>query len=134
MRLLHSVRNDGDIWVIARHEAIHSVLTPNDCLRKLTNIFIFATMIVLLLNPLEEVKIMSEVKRRKGESFEAFFRRTKRLTQRSGKLLQARKIRFFEKTPGKNVQHDQALKRVKKTNEYEYLRKIGKLPDIKNGR
>jgi ribosomal protein S21 len=71
---------------------------------------------------------MSEVKRKKNESFEAFFRRTKRLTQRSGKMLQAKKIRFFTKKPGKNVQHNSALKRVSKTAKIEYLKKIGKLP------
>jgi len=71
---------------------------------------------------------MSEVRRRKGESFEAFFRRTKRLTQRSGKLLQAKKNRFFARKPGKNVQHTSALARVEKTAKIEYLKKIGKLP------
>ncbi len=71
---------------------------------------------------------MSEVKRKKGESFEAFMRRTKRLWQRSGKILQAKKIRYYAKKPAKNVQRTQTVTRNAKQSKTAYLQKIGKMP------
>lgn len=72
---------------------------------------------------------MSEVKRKKGESFEGFMRRTKRQWQRSGKLLQAKKVQFYQPKKSKNVKRKQAVDRVKTTAKLNYLRKIGKLPE-----
>lgn len=71
---------------------------------------------------------MSEIKRNKNESFEAFFRRVKRQWMSSGKLLQARKIKFYDKKKSKNVQKAQAVSYSKRTSKENYLRKIGKLP------
>lgn len=71
---------------------------------------------------------MSELKRKKNESFEGFMRRVKQQWQRSGKLLQARKIQYFEPTKSKNVQRVQAIKYAHKVAKTEFLRKIGKLP------
>ncbi|OGH77889.1 MAG: hypothetical protein A3G08_00635 [Candidatus Magasanikbacteria bacterium RIFCSPLOWO2_12_FULL_47_9b] len=76
----------------------------------------------------QEVKPVSELKRRKGESFEAFMRRVKQGWQRSGKLLQVRKVQFFEPKKSKNVQRRNAIKRASLHAKMDYLRKIGKLP------
>lgn len=71
---------------------------------------------------------MSEIKRKRGESFESFMRRVKRQWQRSGKLLQAKKIKFYNPKKSKGVQHKQSVKRAKLLAKTNYLRKIGKLP------
>jgi len=74
------------------------------------------------------VNNMSEIKRKKGESFEAYIRRVKRRWMESGKLLQARKIQFFVPSKSKNLQKNQAVQRSQKVSKINYLRKIGKLP------
>jgi len=74
------------------------------------------------------VNNVSEVKRKKGESFEAFLRRTKRMWKSSGKILQARKVQFFTGKKSKNVQHTQTVSKLHKISKDNYLRKIGKLP------
>ena len=77
---------------------------------------------------------MSELKRKKNESFEAFIRRVKQQWQRSGKILQARKIQYFIPKQSKNVKHKLTVSKVKKVNKTDLLRKAGKLPveDYKN--
>ena len=72
---------------------------------------------------------MSEIKRKKGESFEAFMRRVKRQWQQSGKILQVRKVQFYAAKQSKNVQRKNALKRVRMTEKVDYLRKVGRLPE-----
>lgn len=72
---------------------------------------------------------MSEIKRKKGESFDAFMRRVKRRWQQSGKLLQARKVQFFVEKKSKNVQRNQRVKYIKRIKKEDYLRKIGRLRD-----
>lgn len=71
---------------------------------------------------------MSEVKRKKGESFEGFMRRVKRQWQRSGKMLQVKKIQFYNPPQSKNVKRKHAIKRAKMAEKILYLRKIGQLP------
>jgi len=71
---------------------------------------------------------VSELKRRKGESFEGFIRRVKRQWLRSGKLIQAKKIQFFSPKKSKNLQRKYAVKKSKLISKTNYLRKIGKLP------
>lgn len=71
---------------------------------------------------------MSEIKRKKGESFEGFMRRVKDQWKRSGKLLQARKIQFFQSQPSRNMRRGQAIAKSKKLSKITYLKKIGKLP------
>jgi len=71
---------------------------------------------------------VSEIKRKKGESFESFIRRVKRRWLESGKLLQARKVQFFEPAKSKNLKKKHAVERSKKISKTNYLRKIGKLP------
>lgn len=68
------------------------------------------------------------MKRKKNESFEGFMRRVKRQWQRSGKLLQAKKIKFRVDKKSKNVQRKQTVGRNKMIAKTNYLRKIGKLP------
>lgn len=72
---------------------------------------------------------MSELKRKKGESFEGFMRRVKQEWLRSGMLYQARKVQFFVPAKSKNVRRESAVMRVKKTSKLNYLRKIGKLAE-----
>lgn len=71
---------------------------------------------------------MSEVKRKKGESFEAFMRRTKKRWQQSGKLLQARKVQFYLPEKSKNLQKKKKVEYLQKVSKLNYLRKIGRLP------
>lgn len=71
---------------------------------------------------------MSELKRKKGESFEGFIRRVKRQWQRSGKLLQAKKVKFYSPKKSKNLQRKDTVRKSKLISKMNYLRKIGKLP------
>lgn len=75
------------------------------------------------------MNIVSEIKRKKGESFEAFIRRVKRRWQQSGKLLQARKVKFQQPKTSKNMQKNQTVKKLQKFSKLTYLRKIGRLPE-----
>jgi len=70
---------------------------------------------------------MTEVKRRKSETFESLLRRFNKRIIQSGKILQAKKIRFLEKQPNKNLSKKLALRRKQIREQKEYLRKIGKL-------
>ena len=72
---------------------------------------------------------MSEVKRKKNESFEAFMRRVKQQWQRSGTILQARKIQYFTAKQSKNVVRKLTVSKVKKNIKTDLLRKTGKLPE-----
>ncbi|EKE07113.1 MAG: hypothetical protein ACD_18C00182G0001 [uncultured bacterium] len=72
---------------------------------------------------------MSELKRKKNESFEAFIRRVKQQWQRSGKILQARKIQYFTPKQSKNVKRKLTVKKVKNITKTDLLRKTGKLPE-----
>ena len=74
---------------------------------------------------------MSEIKRKKNESFEAFLRRVKKTWQRSGKILQAKKIQFFKKTPNKTARRRKALHCMTVSQKIEYLKKTGQMPDDK---
>ena len=74
---------------------------------------------------------MPEVKRKKNESFEAFLRRVKKRWQQSGKILQAKKIKFFKKNPNKTTRKKKALHCMSVTQKIEYLKKTGQLPDDK---
>lgn len=75
---------------------------------------------------------MSEIKRRKIESFEAFMRRVKKAWQQSGKVLQVRKIQFYAPGKSRNMRRKSALHRLAMAEKIDYLRKIGRLPDEMN--
>jgi ribosomal protein S21 len=72
---------------------------------------------------------MSEIKRKKSESFESFLRRVKKRWQQSGKILQVKKIQFFDSVPNKNARRRSALHRLAIKKKMDYLKKIGKLPE-----
>jgi ribosomal protein S21 len=71
---------------------------------------------------------VSELKRKKNEAFESFMRRVKQQWQKSGKILQVRKIQYFAPNKSKNEQKKQAVNHSKMVSKKEYLQKIGKLP------
>lgn len=71
---------------------------------------------------------MSEVRRRKNESFESLFRRAKKQWQASGKLIQAKKIQFFEEIKSKNFRNKKTVNRLQTQQKTAYLQKIGRLP------
>jgi ribosomal protein S21 len=70
---------------------------------------------------------MTEIKRKKGETFESLLRRFNKRMIQSGKILQAKKVRFLEKQPNKNLAKKLALRKIKIKAQKEYLKKIGKL-------
>jgi ribosomal protein S21 len=71
-----------------------------------------------------------EVKRKDGESFESLIRRFTKKTIQSGKILQAKKVRFFNKGKTKRELKDSALRRIKIGSHLDYLKKIGKLDEF----
>lgn len=77
---------------------------------------------------------MSEIKRRKTESFESFMRRVKKRWQQSGKILQVKKIQFFAGSKSKSVRKKSALHRLAVAQKMNYLKKIGRLPEEKTRR
>ena len=72
---------------------------------------------------------MSEVRRRKGESFESLLRRFTRRIQQSGRLLQAKKIRFYHAPKSKMEIRESALHRIKTKQKRDYLIKTGALKE-----
>ena len=70
---------------------------------------------------------MSEVKRKKGESFESLLRRFNRRLIQSGKILQAKKVRFNKKGLNKTKRRASALRRIEIQDQREYMIKTGKL-------
>ncbi len=72
---------------------------------------------------------MAEAKRKKGETFESFLRRFNKKLQQSGKLIQSRKIRFYERPKSKTRLREAALRRKGIQAKREYLKKIGKLKE-----
>lgn len=72
---------------------------------------------------------MSEVRRRRGESFESLLRRFSRRMQLSGKALQARKIRFHKSPLSKTKARASALHRARVRDTREYMLKTGKITE-----
>jgi ribosomal protein S21 len=68
-----------------------------------------------------------EIKRKKGETFEAMFRRFTRRIQDSGKVLTLRAERYHAKKPNRNRRRDSAVRRIEMGAKREYLLKTGKL-------
>lgn len=72
---------------------------------------------------------MVEVKSKNHESFEKLLRRfTKKIIQ-SGKLLQARKVRFKYRPKSKRQYRSAAAYRMKVQDQREYLKKLGKIDE-----
>ena len=72
---------------------------------------------------------MIEVRKKKGESFESMVRRFNKRVQQSGRIYEAREIRFFASPKSKNKLRQDALRRANIRDTKEYERKIGKLKD-----
>lgn len=68
---------------------------------------------------------MAEVKRKKGESFESLLRRFSRKVQESGRILQAKKIRYFASPKSKSAVREAALRRVYLRGRKDYLIRAG---------
>ncbi len=72
------------------------------------------------------VTTLAEVKRKKGESFESLLRRFSRRMQESGRMLQAKKIRFHNKPKGKLAMRTSALHKQAIRTKNQYLLRSGK--------
>jgi len=72
---------------------------------------------------------MTEVKRKKGESFESLLRRFNNRVQMSGRLLQAKKIRFLPDVENKTKKKSAALKRESIKEKIGYLLRTGKITE-----
>ena len=72
---------------------------------------------------------MSDVKRKRGETFEALLRRFNRRMLLSGKVLQTRKIRFFNSPETREDRRKRVLRSKGIKEKYEYLKKTGRLPE-----
>jgi len=72
---------------------------------------------------------VAEVKKKKGESFEALVRRFNRRVQQSGKILQARKIRFRQEDKSLTRKRESALRREEIKEKRDFMIKTGKIKD-----
>ncbi|MBT7552933.1 30S ribosomal protein S21 [bacterium] len=77
---------------------------------------------------------MLEVKKKDRESFESLIRRFTKKTIQSGRILQAKKVRFHNRNQSKRVAKEGALRRIEMTGKIEYLKRVGKLDDFFNRR
>lgn len=77
---------------------------------------------------------MLEVKRKKGETFESLLRRFQGRIKESGKMLQAKKIRFYSSAKNKNLRRKSALEKLRRTQLRDYLKKIGRLKEEKTNK
>ena len=76
-----------------------------------------------------------DVKRKKGERFDSLLRRFNRRVIDSGKLLQARKIRYKKRNENQRILKETALRRLKMSEKREYMIKAGLLKeDTRHGR
>lgn len=71
---------------------------------------------------------MSQIERKKNESFDAFMRRVKREWRNQGKILEVRKKQYFTPTKSKNVQKSATVRKVQTQKKLAYLKKTGKIP------
>ena len=73
---------------------------------------------------------MLEVKRKDNESFEGLMRRFSKKLLQSGRIIQIKKIKFYQKPLNKRAVKLRALRREELKRKREYLRKIGKLDEF----
>ncbi|HLD25812.1 MAG TPA: 30S ribosomal protein S21 [Candidatus Andersenbacteria bacterium] len=73
---------------------------------------------------------MVEVRKRDNESTDSLLRRFSRKVQQSGVLLQARKVRFFERKKGRRKLREEAMRRSALQAERERLIKLGELDEF----
>jgi len=72
---------------------------------------------------------VAEVKRKKGETFDSLLRRFSKKIQHSGRLLQAKKIRYHSKPKSRNLAKFSTLRKNQIRGKREYLKKVGKLKE-----
>ena len=72
---------------------------------------------------------MAEVKRKKGEAFDALLRRFQRRHQESGKNIEFKRRRFQAKAVNTNRRRESALYRVQKRSKLQYLLKTGQVQE-----
>jgi small subunit ribosomal protein S21 len=77
---------------------------------------------------------MVEVRKRDNESPDSLIRRFSRKVQQSGVLLQARKIRFYERKKSKRKQREEAQRRSELNAERDRLIKLGEIDEFTNPR
>jgi len=70
-----------------------------------------------------------EVKRRKGESFDALLRRFTKRVQLSGSILEAKKHRFHARNKSKTTVRNSALRRLETAARRDFLLKTGRLTE-----
>ena len=75
-----------------------------------------------------------DVKRKKGERFDSLLRRFNKRVIQSGKILQARKIRYHQRKKSVRVVKDTALRKMKIRDQRDYLLKTGQLVEEKGRR
>ena len=68
-----------------------------------------------------------EIKKRERETSQALIYRFSKSVQQSGLLLRARKTRFRQRQKSRQMKKRAALRREQLKEEYEKLRKLGKL-------
>ena len=72
---------------------------------------------------------MVDVKRKKGESFEAMYRRFSKRMQQSGTILEAKSRQFVAAKKSRTAKKRSALVSLGLRSKKEWLRKIGKLEE-----
>lgn len=72
---------------------------------------------------------MPEIKRKSGESFESLIRRFRYKIIQSGRLIQAKKVRFRSKKKSRLLQRASALRRTKIQSLKNELIKLGKIKE-----
>lgn len=72
---------------------------------------------------------MAEVKRKKGETFDALLRRFQRRHQESGRTIEFKGRRFHAKAENDNRRRESALYRIAKKSKFEYLIKTGQVQE-----
>ncbi|MBU1179970.1 30S ribosomal protein S21 [Patescibacteria group bacterium] len=72
---------------------------------------------------------MTEVKRKDNESFESLLRRFNNRVQMSGRLIQAKKIKFLAPSENKTKKKSAALKRKQIKEKINYMLKTGKISE-----
>jgi ribosomal protein S21 len=79
---------------------------------------------------LGSTKHMVEVSKRNNEGTDSLIRRFSRKVQQSGVLLQARKIRFYERKKSKRKLREEAQRRTELQAERERLIKLGEIDEF----
>lgn len=72
---------------------------------------------------------MFEVKKKEHESLDSLLRRFHRKVQQSGVIIQAKKVRYYERPKSKTRQRKEAIRRTELRSERENLKKLGKLEE-----